>query len=215
MDPAKGKQHSHHPALCGKDWVMMDRRTPFFHRACRSAFALASLLLLARTVCFGADLALESINGRTARIGEGIPVMVTVIDDKQANAARRAGDLVSDEAIAHRQILQVTVVNFQNRLQPSMHRISKAQMELDLKKAATRLVPIYRRLGVSHSPNDDLYAIADFDGSVSGKLGVDSAQDPVVVLLYDGRGRPVARFNGVPGPTQFARHLQPLLASGE
>ncbi len=154
---------------------------------------------------------LPGVTGTAVKIGEGVPVMVTVIDDKGADAARRVGGYVSDESLAKQEIVQVTIVNFQSKVKPSMRKITEAQMTLDLKKAASRLDPTYRRLKIGHPPMEDLHAVADFDSKVSESLSVDTASHPVVVLLYDAKGKEVARFNGVPGESQFARYVSPLL----
>ena len=168
------------------------------------------LVLLVLGLPLSASPNLETVTGRTVKVGQNAPVIVTVVQQSEADAARKVGQAITDEEFATGKVIPVTVINFQNKLAPSMRKISKAQIELDLKKAAARLAPTYRRIGVDHSPMENLHAVADFDGSVGKSLGVDSEANPVVVLVYDGEGRLRARFPGAPGRKQMRELLDQL-----
>jgi len=154
---------------------------------------------------------LPTVGGGSVSLSGGAPTVVTVITKDRENQAKRIGSYISDEEFANGQVLTATVLNFDGKLQPSMRKITEAQIELDLKKESARLGPVYRRLGVDHSPMNNLHVVPDYDGSIARSLGVDSEKNPIVVLIYDQAGNLKARFSGLPGRKQFREYLDPLL----
>lgn len=181
----------------------------FFRDYCGSAALPFALLLFALQPAVCREL--PTVGGNSISLTGGAPTVVTVITKDREDQAKRVGSYLSDEEIAKNQVIAATVLNFEGKLKPSMEKLTAAQIELDLKKESARLGPKYRHLGVDQSPLQNLHVVADYDGSITRSLGVDSAEHPVVVLIYDKSGNLKARFPGLPGRKQFREYLDPLL----
>jgi len=183
--------------------VTMNSMTP---TSLRFPVLMAILLLTTLSVAKGREL--PTIGGGSVSLANGVPTILTIIQHDNENAARKVGQYITDEQFATGEVTMITILNFQGNLQPSLEKITEAQIKMDLQKESARLGPIYRRLGVGHSPMKNLHVVTDFDGSVASSFKVDTAEDPAVVMIFDGKGRLVARFPGVPGRSQFLEYLK-------
>src|SRR6266571_3823561 len=67
-----------------------------------------------------------------------------------------------------------------------------------LDQEATRVQPEYDKRKIRRNPRQDLFAVADFDGSALSKLGLSPNSNGVAVFLFDGNGVLVQYWQKVP-----------------
>ena len=152
-------------------------------------------------------LKFTDVDGRQFSLRDGRATLLTVTTRATEPKARRVGNIVPDQFVGHPHYRCVTVIDFQNQIRPFLRRIIRVIVRYRFRSEADAVRPRYSARGIAHSPRADLFAIADFDGETTRKLGVQSASDEFAVFVFDGRGRLIRHWNDVPPPDALASAL--------
>lgn len=142
-------------------------------------------------------LSFSDVDGQEISTADGRVTIITVVTRAHEEDARTVADLVPDRYIGDQKYRYVTMVNFQDKLAGPFQGLTRAVIRNRLNAEAEKLKPQYRERKIGHDPRGDLYVIADFDGSASKRLGLTSAVEPAV-FVFDGAGRLLARWEGIP-----------------
>ncbi|MEP6955951.1 MAG: hypothetical protein ABI883_03940, partial [Chthoniobacterales bacterium] len=93
------------------------------------------------------------------------------------------------------------------KLAGPLQGVTRAVIRNRLNAEAKELQPQYAAKKLTHDPRQDLFVIADFDGTAVGRLGLSSDAGDVVVFLFDGHGKLAARWTGVPPDDALAKGI--------
>jgi hypothetical protein len=153
------------------------------------------------------DLTFRDVDGNDLSTNDGHVTVITVVTRADEANARAVADLVPDQYVGDANYRYVTLVNFQGRLARPFHGLTRAIIRTRLASEARELKPQYLAKKIARDPRDDLHVIADFDGSAVARLGLPANDAGVAVFVFDGKGKLVARWNGVPPDDSLAKAL--------
>lgn len=168
-----------------------------------SAFAQTKPLTTGETY----RLFFTDINRNQLSTSDGHITIVTVTTRQTEEKARALGDRVPDAYIGDARYRFVTVINFQGRIYSPFRTLTTALIRRKLNQEAKRIQPRYSNAHLTRDPRRDLFAVADFDGSVVSQLGIASSSEEFAGLLFDGEGRLLRRWSDVPTQAELAEAL--------
>ncbi len=155
-------------------------------------------------------LTFEDVDGDELSTADGHVTIITVVTRENEAQARAVADLVPDRYVGDPKYHYITVVNFQGKLPGPLQGITRAVIRSRLEAEAKKLKPDYAKRKLARDPRDDLFVIADFDGSAVRKLGLPVETNEVAVFVFNGEGKLVARWKGVPPGDSLAGTLKKL-----
>lgn len=145
-----------------------------------------------------AALTFADVDGKQLSTADGHVTIITVITrDNEANA-HAVADQVPDRYLGLPKYRYVTLVNFQGKLPGILQGVTRSVIRSRLDAEAKSLRPQCAAKQIGHDPRRDLYVVADFDGTAVGKLGLAPANAEVAVFVFNGKGKLVQRWQGVP-----------------
>jgi hypothetical protein len=176
---------------------MIARSLQSFFLACllaASATKAAAELQVAATH----RLTFRDVDGQDLSTAAGHVTIITAITRENENDARAVSKLVPERCIGDPKYRYVTLVNFQGKLPGPLRGVTRAVIRSRLDSEAKGLKPRYVAKNLTRNPRDDVYVVADFDGSAVTRLGLPPDSAKLAVFVFDGRGTLVARFDEVP-----------------
>jgi hypothetical protein len=97
----------------------------------------------------------------------------------------------------------VTVVRFGKRTS-AMRFVLTSLVRHGLDNEARRMKPRYIAKGLTRDPRPDMYAVADFDGDLAAKLGLEAGALEFRVIILSGTGTLLREWTSVPSAQQLA-----------
>lgn len=156
-------------------------------------------------------LTFTDVEGRQLSLRDGRATLLTVATRETEAKAHRVGEIMPDQYVGDSHYRYVTVIDFQNRIRPFLRGIIGAVVRHRFRSQADAVRPRYAARNITRSPRADLFAVADFEGSVVRQLGMQSAPDEFAVFVFDGRGRLIRRWDDVPSPNELGKALASAL----
>lgn len=164
------------------------------------ASAQTSSLQAGRTYSFS----LSDVDGNDLATADGHVTIVTVVTRDKEEQAQAVADRVPDRYVGDPKYRYVTLVNFQRKLAGPFQGLTRAIIRNRLDAEAGKLKGQYAAKKLARDPRRDLFVIADFDGSAMAHLGLALESNNVAVFVFDGRGKLVRSWNGVPPGNSLA-----------
>jgi len=143
-------------------------------------------------------LTFRDVDGQDLSTAAGHVTIITVITRENEENARAVSKLVPERYIGDPRYRYVTLVNFQGKLPGPLRGVTRAVIRNRLDAEAKELKPRYAAKHLTRDPRDDVYVIADFDGSAVARLGLSADSAALAVFVFDGGGKLVARWSDVP-----------------
>jgi hypothetical protein len=153
------------------------------------------------------QLAFTDVEGRQFSLADGRSTLLTVATRETEANAHLVGHNVPDPYIGHAHYRCVTVIDFQNRIPPLVRRIITAVVRHRFRAEADAVQPRYSAKKITHSPRLDLFAVADFDGSMVRRLGIEPASNEFAVFVFDGGGHLVQQWHRLPSQEELGTAL--------
>ena len=147
------------------------------------------------------------VDGNRISTFDGHVSLVAIVTRTTQNDARTLADRVPRKYYGDPHVRLVTVINFQGRTFSSFHPVAKALIRRRLDAEAERLRPEYAAKHLSRDPRQDLFVVADFDGEATARLGVPAKASGTVILVIDGEGKVMVRWNVLPSAETLAAAL--------
>jgi hypothetical protein len=177
----------------------------------RSFFFLAICFILC-AAALSADLTVGQIyglnfvdvDGHTLSTTDGHVTVVVLTTRSDIDKARAVGDRVPEYCLGDPTYRMITIVNFQKKRSKPVRMIVSALVRRRLDAEAQRLQPRYAPKKVAHDPRRDVFAVADFDGSVVAGLGARFEASDFCVFVFGRKGELLQRWNDVPTAAQLA-----------
>jgi len=172
---------------------------------CLQIFSVGLLSLIAVTARSAAlepgrnySFSLRDVDGNDLAVADGHVTIITVVTRQNETQARAVADLVPDRYVGDPRYRYVTLVNFQRKLGGPLPSLTRAIIRKRLDAEAKALKPQYEAKHLTRDPRRDVYVVADFDGTAVAHLGLAPESGTVAVFVFDGRGKLINRWEGVP-----------------
>jgi hypothetical protein len=149
---------------------------------------------------------LTDVDQRQVSTADGRVSVVTIVTRANEHDARVVGNRVPQQYYADPNLRFVTIVNLGPH--PTLHGIFSAFIRRRLELEVQRLQPIYRAKGSSRDPRQDLFIVADFDGTAVSQFGVPADAKKTSVFVIGGDGRVVADWDHLPPSEELAAALE-------
>ena len=143
-------------------------------------------------------LTFRDVDGHDLSTADGHVTIITVVTRENEANARAVSLQVPERCIGDPKYRYITMVNFQGKLPRPIRGLTRAIIRNRLDAEAKVLKPRYAAKHLTRDPRGDVYVVADFDGSAVRSLGLSPESAGLVVFVFDGKGKLVARWNEVP-----------------
>jgi hypothetical protein len=167
----------------------------FFLAACLAATPAPAIELRPGNVF---PLTFTDVDRHQLSTSDGQVTIITVVTRKDEQKAQQVGDRVPHVYLGDPKFRLITMVNFQRSIFPPFQGMVMAIIRSRLDAEAKQLQKIYTAKHLTRNPRSDILVVADFDGKAVSQLGIAPTSAEFAVFVFDGRGRLVRRWNGVP-----------------
>lgn len=139
--------------------------------------------------------------------GERITVVVLTTNADTARA-RTVGDRIPDFCLANPKYRMITVVNLTGRYPGLARSMVTWLIRQRLNSEAKRLQKRYDAKRIAHDARRDVFAVADFGGSVTSQLGAKPEAADFRVFIFGRDAKLLRQWNDVPSASELAGALQ-------
>jgi hypothetical protein len=144
------------------------------------------------------------VDGNKFSTTDGRVNVVVLATQSDSDKARAVGDRVPEYCLGDPTYRMITVLNFQKKRSKPVRMILGALVRRRLDAEAQRLQPRYTAKKIAHDPRRDVFAVADFDGSVVAELGARFEASDFRVFVFGRNGELLQQWNDVPTAAQLA-----------
>jgi hypothetical protein len=176
----------------------------------RGAFYLVVLVSLNATPTTGRIYAINLVDvdgNRFSTAGGRITLLVLTTSADTARA-REVGDRVPDHCLANPNYRMITVVNPNGRYSGLGRTVATWVIRQRLNSEAKRLQQRYDTRKIQRDARRDVFAVADFDGTIAAQLGATSQAPEFCVFVFGRDGRLLRQWNDVPTAAELDAMLR-------
>ncbi len=152
-------------------------------------------------------LSFRDVDGRDLATADGHVTTITLVTREQEEKAQAVADLVPARYVGDQKYRYVTAVDFQGKLPGPLQGLTRAIIRNRLDAEAKKMKAGYTAKKLTQDPRKDLFVVADFDGTAAKQLGVSADAGDISVFVFNGRGKLVARWTGVPPGDSLGKAL--------
>lgn len=172
------------------------------------------MLLLASISPLTADLSIgrvyplkfTDVNGNTLLTSDGHVTIVVITTPSNVSKAQMVGDHAPDYCLGNPNYRMITVVKFGRHSRP-VRSILTAGVRRRLNAEAKRVQPRYDAKKITRDPRREIFAVADFDGTIMSQLDVPKSVN-FRAFVFGGRGELVGQWNDVPSAENLGAALK-------
>ena len=148
------------------------------------------------------------VDGHTLSTADGHISVVVLTTAADSEKARAVGDRAPEFCLGNPSYRMITVVNFARKDILLGRRIATMLVRRRLDEEAKRLQPRYDAKKITRNARDDVFAVADFDGSVSSQLGGQPEATDFRVFVFGKDGELRKQWDNVPAADDLAAILK-------
>ena len=175
----------------------------------------ATLFVTAATLAQSAELqrgskyhfTLRDVDGNNLVTADGNVTIITVVTRENEEQARAVAAAVPPRCIGDPKYRYITLVNFQRKIAPIFRGLTNTIIRRRLDAEAKELKPKYAARQLTRDPRRDVFVVADFDGTAVGQLGLSPTSSDVAVFVFNGEGKLIERWTGVPPEGALAQAI--------
>jgi hypothetical protein len=182
---------------------------------------MKGFLLVIGAICFSAtpipaDLTVGQIyqirsvdvDGNALSTADGHLTTVVLCSKANIDKARLVGDRSPDFCLGNPAYRMITVISFETKHSSPMRAVLKSVIRHRLDSEGRRLQTRYDQLKIARDPRHDVFAVADFDGTITKQLGAEPAADLFRVFVFGRNGDLIKEWNEVPSAEELAAALK-------
>ena len=144
------------------------------------------------------------VDGHTFSTSDGHVTVVVLTTTADSEKARTVGDRVPDYCLGNPDYRMVTVLNFKSKHTSTGHMLATMLVRHRLNQEAKRLQARYNAQNIARDARHDVFAVMDFDGTVSSQLGAQTDSGSFRVLVFGRKGELLQQWNDVPSAADLA-----------
>jgi hypothetical protein len=179
-------------------------------RALQIFLSLAAALPPAMPVC-GAlstgntySISFVDIDGNKLSTSDGHVTIVVLTTSADREQARTVGDNVPDFCLGNPAYKMITVIHFTGGYIALGRRVATAFIRHRVREEAKRLQTRYDARKISRDAKNDIFVVADFDGTVASQLGQSAGATDFCVFVLGRKGELLAQWHSVPSVDELA-----------
>src|SRR5438094_1638584 len=141
------------------------------------------------------SISFVDINGNKLSTADGHVTIVVLTTTSERQKARTVGDRVPDYCLGNPDYRMITVVRFIGRHTTIGHRIATAFIRHRVREEAKRLQARYDAQKISRDASRDIFAVTDFEGTVTSQLGQGAEANDFSVFVFGPTGKLLAQWH--------------------
>jgi len=135
---------------------------------------------------------------------DGHVTVIILATSADVAKARTVGDRVPDYCLGNPTYRMITVLNLNRKYQRTTRPIALWLVRQRLNVEAKRLQQRYDASKIAHDARRDVFAVADFDGTVTSKLGAQPEGSTFRVFVFGRNGELIRQWSEVPDAAELA-----------
>jgi hypothetical protein len=155
------------------------------------------------------QISFTDVDGSTLTTAEGHITTVVLTTQSGTDKARLVGDRTPDLCLGNSMYRMVTVLAFEKKHSKPMCVILSSLVRRRLDAEGRRLQERYDKLKIARDARRDVFAVADFDGTVAAQLGFQPVAGLFHVLVFGKNGQLIKQWNNVPSAEELGFALRP------
>jgi hypothetical protein len=163
------------------------RASQFFALAAAAVLLVPNAWTTALMTGQSYTLKFVDLDGRTLATNDGHVSIVVLTAHADIDKAELVGSRVPDYCLGNPRYQMVTVVNFGKRYGPVTRMIAMSLMRRRTNNEAAQLQRRYDTKGIYKDARGDVFVVADFDGTLTQRLGGEPNDFRVFVFGRDGK----------------------------
>jgi hypothetical protein len=179
-------------------------------------FVLTSTAILISSASILADLTVgqsyrisaPDADGNTLSTADGHVTTIVLTTEAGISKARAVGDHSPDFCLGNPNYRFVTVLAFEKSHGGPMRAILHAAIRHRLNAEGRLLQTRYDKLKIARDARHDVFAIPDFDGTITKQLGAEPAADLFRVFVFGKNGELIKEWSDVPSAEDLAATLK-------
>ncbi len=178
-------------------------------RQLQIVFLVISLLVWPGSLPAAAIFRVEmtDVDGQTLSTADGHITVVVLSRSSALDKVRLVGDRIPDSCLGDPSKRFITLLTFETQHAAPARMVVKAMARHRLDGEAKRLQLRYNARKLSRDPRKDVFAVLDFDRSISARMDVAPSLG-FQVLVFGHSGELLARWNDVPSAPELAAFLE-------
>lgn len=173
------------------------------------AFFLSSVSILADlTVGQSYRISAPDADGNTLSTADGHLTTIVLTTQAGISKARAVGDRSPDFCLGNPAYRLITVLAFEKSHSWPMRAILSGVIRRRLDSEGRLLQTRYDKLKIAREARRDVFAIADFDGTITKQLGAEPAADLFRVFVFGKNGELIKEWSDVPSADDLAAALK-------
>lgn len=148
------------------------------------------------------------VDGNALSTSNGHITTVVLTNQSNTDKARSVGDNTPEFCLGNSSYRMITVVAFGKAHSKPVRMIMTSLMRRRLDSEARRLQSRYDQLKITRNARQDVSAVADFDGTVTTRLGLKPDAALFRVFVFGRNGELFKQWNDVPKPEELAVALK-------
>ena len=189
------------------------RALQFFFLAQSISFLLAVPLHAALSVGQVYKFNFTDVDGHTLSTSDGHVTVVVLTTTADREKARSVGDRAPDYCLGNPNYRMITVLNFTKKNTRIGRGIATMLVRHRLDEEAKRLQARYDAKKIARDARRDIFAVTDFDGTVSSQLGAELESLDFRVFVFGRSGELLQQWGDVPAADDLAAVLKQSAAA--
>ena len=148
------------------------------------------------------------VDGNALSTADGHITILVLVGKSNIDKAHAVGDRAPDFCLTNPTYRMITVVAFEKNYSKPVRMILASLMRRRVDSEARQLQARYNRLKIARDPRHDVFAIADFDGTITKRLGAQPAATLFHVFVFGRNGELLKQWSDVPTAEELAAALR-------
>lgn len=148
------------------------------------------------------------VDGNTLSTADGHITTVVLVSKSNIDKARAVGDRTPDSCLGNPTYRMIIVLAFETKHSKPVRMIFTSLIRRRLDSEARHLQSRYDQLKIARNARQDVFAVADFDGVVTTRLGSQPSATLFHVLVFGRNGKLLKKWNDVPPANELAAVLK-------
>jgi hypothetical protein len=149
-------------------------------------------------------LSFVDVDGHMLSTADGHITVLVLATTRDSNKARSVGDRVPDYCLGNPRYRMITILRFTNNYTGIGRKIATMLVRHRLNAEAKRLQSRYNAKKIASNARSDIFAVADFDGASSSRLGGQPEAADFHVFVFGRNGELLRQWNEVPSAKDLA-----------
>jgi hypothetical protein len=146
----------------------------------------------------------SDVDGRTLSTADGHITVLVLATREDLTRAHAVGDRIPDYCLGNQNYRMITVLRLRKRYTQLGRRIAMTLVRHRVDEEAKALQMRYHAKKISRPAREDIYVVADFDGSISAQLGSPAGETRFHVFVFARDGELLQQWDDVPSAEELA-----------